>query len=84
MSLADISLSLCAPMQMAINCLSHMHYLNFRPPHIKDLEALEPAFYNSLVWIQENDPEPLDLMFTVEEVNIASIVGQLVVQCSTT
>ena len=39
-----------------------------RPPHIKDLEALEPAFYNSLLWIQENDPEPLDLTFTVEEV----------------
>ena len=39
-----------------------------RPPHLKDLEALEPAFYNSLLWIQENDPEPLDLTFTVEEV----------------
>lgn len=41
--------------------------LLFRLPHIKDLEALEPAFYNSLLWIQENDPEPLDLTFTVEE-----------------
>ena len=40
-----------------------------RPPHLKDLEALEPAFYNSLLWIQENDPEPLDLTFTVEEVS---------------
>ena len=54
----------------------------YRPPHIKDLEALEPAFYNSLLWIQENDPEPLDLTFTVEEVgvlnyNIANTVGQL-------
>ena len=47
-----------------------MHYLNFRPPHIKDLEALEPAFYNSLLWIQESDPEPLDLTFTVEEVGV--------------
>ena len=41
-----------------------------RPPHLKDLEALEPAFYNSLLWIQENDPEPLDLTFTVEEVGL--------------
>ena len=31
------------------------------------MEALDPAFYNSLVWIEENDPEPLDLTFTVEE-----------------
>ena len=38
-----------------------------RPPHIKDLEALEPAAA-SLLWIQENNPEPLDLTFTVEEV----------------
>lgn len=34
---------------------------------MKDLESVEPAFYNSLLWIQENDPEPLDLTFTVEE-----------------
>lgn len=39
----------------------------FRPPVLRDLESLEPAFYNSLVWIQENDPEPLDLTFTIEE-----------------
>ncbi|KAL5496256.1 hypothetical protein EMCRGX_G012501 [Ephydatia muelleri] len=37
------------------------------PPSLKDLESVEPAFYNSLLWIQENDPEPLDLTFTVEE-----------------
>ena len=38
-----------------------------RPPSLKDLESLEPAFHSSLVWILENDPEPLDLTFTVEE-----------------
>jgi hypothetical protein len=38
-----------------------------RAPSLKDLESLEPAFYSSLVWIRENDPEPLDLTFTVEE-----------------
>ena len=35
---------------------------------MKDLEALEPDFHNSLLWIRDNDPEPLDLTFTVEEV----------------
>lgn len=44
----------------------HVHYY-YRPPVLRDLESLEPAFYNSLVWIQENDPEPLDLTFTIEE-----------------
>jgi hypothetical protein len=54
------------------NALQHFS----RPPHIKDLEALEPAFYNSLLWIQENDPEPLDLTFTVEEVGaLTSIIA---------
>ena len=43
-----------------------MYILFLQATHIKDLEALEPAFYNSLLWIQENDPEPLT--FTVEEV----------------
>ena len=38
-----------------------------RPPTLKDLESLEPAFYSSLLWIRENDPAPLDLTFTVEE-----------------
>ena len=55
------------PTHNSITCLFvHVHV--YRPPHLKDLEALEPAFYNSLLWIQENDPEPLDLTFTVEEV----------------
>jgi hypothetical protein len=43
-------------------------------PTLKDLEAIEPGIYSSLVWIQENDPEPLDLTFTVEE----EAFGQLV------
>ena len=45
---------------------AHVTSLN-RPPSLKDLESVEPAFYNSLLWIQQNDPEPLDLTFTVEE-----------------
>lgn len=42
-------------------------FLPFSTPNLKDLEAIEPGIYSSLVWIQENDPEPLDLTFTVEE-----------------
>lgn len=53
--------------QLAFICYTFALVIYFRPPTVKDLEALEPAFYNSLVWIQENDPEPLDLTFTVEE-----------------
>lgn len=48
-------------------------FVSVRPPTLKDLEALEPAFYNSLLWIRDNDPEPLDLTFTVEEVSIDSL-----------
>ena len=47
--------------------MSTVNLLHFRAPTVKDLESLEPAFYNSLLWIEENDPEPLDLTFTVEE-----------------
>ena len=50
---------------------------NFRTPTLKDLESLEPAFYNSLVWIRENDPAPLDLTFTVEE----EAFGQVLCVC---
>ena len=46
---------------------THTHTQLHRPFSLKDLESLELAFYNSLIWIQENDPEPLDLTFTVEE-----------------
>ena len=48
--------------------------LSLRPSTLKDLESLEPAFYNSLLWIQENDPEPLDLTFTVEEEAFGQVV----------
>lgn len=48
-------------------CMIFYFFLFLRPPSLRDLESLEPAFYNSLLWIQENDPEPLDLTFTIEE-----------------
>jgi len=34
---------------------------------LKDLESVEPEFHSSLQWILDNDPEPLDLTFVVEE-----------------
>ena len=46
---------------LSIICTVH------RSSMLQDLESLEPAFFNSLMWIQDNDPEPLDLTFTVEE-----------------
>ena len=48
---------------------------------LKDLESLEPAFYNSLLWIQENDPEPLDLTFTVEEEAFGQVVTSNPMPC---
>ena len=70
--LLEYTISPC-PTHNSITCLFvHVHV--YRPPHLKDLEALEPAFYNSLLWIQENDPEPLDLTFTVEEVCLCNYV----------
>ncbi|KAI0708195.1 hypothetical protein C8T65DRAFT_740208 [Cerioporus squamosus] len=32
----------------------------------KDVEWVDPEYYNSLCWILENDPSPLDLTFSVE------------------
>ncbi|EGN99872.1 hypothetical protein SERLA73DRAFT_88605 [Serpula lacrymans var. lacrymans S7.3] len=32
----------------------------------KDVEWVDPEYYNSLCWILENDPTPLDLTFSVE------------------
>ena len=34
---------------------------------LNDLETLDVAFYNSLKYVQDNDPEPLELTFTVTE-----------------
>ena len=32
----------------------------------KDVEWVDPEYYNSLCWILENDPSSLDLTFSVE------------------
>lgn len=32
---------------------------------ISDMEAIDIPFYNSLMYLLENDPEPLNLTFTI-------------------
>lgn len=34
---------------------------------LKDMESVDSEYYNSLLWIQENDPTDLDLTFSVDE-----------------
>jgi len=37
-----------------------------KPVDYKDVEWVDPEYYNSLCWILENDPTPLDLTFSIE------------------
>jgi len=37
-----------------------------KPVDYRDVEWVDPEYYNSLVWILENDPTPLDLNFSTE------------------
>lgn len=37
-----------------------------KPVDYKDVEWVDPEYYNSLCWILENDPTPLELTFSVE------------------
>ncbi|CAG0903242.1 unnamed protein product [Cyprideis torosa] len=34
---------------------------------LKDMESVDPEYYNSLVWIKENDPSDLGLTFSVDD-----------------
>lgn len=38
-----------------------------KPIDLKDMESVDTEYYNSLVWIMENDPAELDLYFAVDE-----------------
>ncbi|XP_045118383.1 E3 ubiquitin-protein ligase Nedd-4-like isoform X2 [Portunus trituberculatus] len=38
-----------------------------KPIELKDMESVDSEYYNSLLWIQENDPADLDLTFSVDE-----------------
>ncbi|TFK54241.1 hypothetical protein OE88DRAFT_1786570 [Heliocybe sulcata] len=37
-----------------------------KPVDYRDVEWVDPEYYNSLCWILENDPSPLELTFSVE------------------
>jgi len=47
-----------------------------KPVDYRDVEWVDPEYYNSLCWILENDPTPLDLTFSVEadEFGVTKIV----------
>lgn len=38
-----------------------------QPPSLKNIKAIDPEHDRSLKWILDNDPEPLDLSFSVEQ-----------------
>ena len=60
----------------------------FYPPHniqylilgkvidLKDMESVDTEYYNSLLWIKENDPAELDLEFQVEEEQFGAMVSK--------
>jgi len=37
-----------------------------KPVDYRDVEWVDPEYYNSLCWILENDPTPLELFFSIE------------------
>lgn len=37
---------------------------------LKDMESVDSEYYNSLLWIKENDPSELELSFSVDEDNL--------------
>lgn len=51
-----------------------------KPVDYRDVEWVDPEYYNSLCWILENDPSALELTFSVEadEVSVVSILMQSV------
>lgn len=40
---------------------------------VQDIEAVDLSFYNSLKFVLDNDPSPLELNFTVLEVNFGEV-----------
>ena len=39
-----------------------------KPITLKDMESVDTEYYNSLLWIEENDPEELELTFQVRKI----------------
>ena len=52
---------------------THTHTLTYRSCTVSDVEALDIGFYNSLKYILENNPEPLELTFTVLEESFGEV-----------
>ncbi|XP_036139492.1 E3 ubiquitin-protein ligase NEDD4 isoform X4 [Monomorium pharaonis] len=40
-----------------------------KPIDLKDMESVDSEYYNSLLWIKENDPSELELTFSLDEEN---------------
>lgn len=45
-----------------------------KPVDYRDVEWVDPEYYNSLCWILENDPTPLELTFSVEADEVRHVV----------
>ena len=69
------ALSLSLSLSLSRVCAhTHSFILSVHSPYtVQDLEALDISFYNSLVYVLENDPAPLELTFTVLEVNFGEV-----------
>jgi len=42
---------------------------------LKDMESVDTEYFNSLIWIKENDPSELELTFQVDEENFGQTVS---------
>ncbi len=43
-----------------------LHLMSHPYTILKDMESVDTEYYNSLLWIKENDPAELDLPFQVK------------------
>jgi E3 ubiquitin-protein ligase HUWE1 len=46
-----------------------------KPVDYRDVEWVDPEYYNSLIWILENDPTVLDLTFSTEADEVSPLVS---------
>ena len=79
-SLLGRSLNILLKFLFPSSCANHIFSrrleffpVSFRPYTVQDIEALDLSFYNSLKFVLENDPSPLELNFTVLEVNFGEV-----------
>lgn len=52
---------------MPVIFLSHKQMMLDKPIVLQDMESVDAEYYKSLKWIMENDPEELDLRFSIDE-----------------